>query len=207
MNKLVLFALTALLAGCSGLSYQVTQLDSRFSEFDTYVAEGNRISTKSIAGGVHIDNRGVQINPSASFDKDGKLAALYISLLNVTDHSSMHGAPNSIGIPSAIEFLADDKRIRVPLASERRHSDTVTRSANDRSLSIGIAEYGIGEITPADFTTIVNSQSLVVRVSGSRQSHTYENADIAPSFRANMRSFYERFVMPSDSQSYAVEVQ
>lgn len=207
MRRLVLLSLVALLSACAGPGYKVTQLDSRFSDFDTYAAEGNRVSTKSIAGGTHIDDRGVQINPVVDFDKDGRLDALYISLLNVTDHSSMHGAPNSIGVPSAVEFLADGQRIHISLASERRHSDTITRSANDRSLSVGIAEYGIGKISPADFTAIVNAQALVVRVRGSRQFHTYENVDIAPSFRANLRSFHERFVMPSDSQSYAVEVQ
>lgn len=189
-----LFALVAvLLAGCAGPGYKVTQLDDRFSDFRTYAADGNRISTKSIAGGIHIDGKGLQINPLAEFTRSGELFALHLALMNVTDYNTQYGAPNSIGTPRAVDFLADGQRISIPLSGEHRYADTVLSNSVDRSLTVNISEYGVGSISPENFAAIVEASDLVVRVTGSKQSHTYENEDVLPSFRANMRDFYTRY--------------
>lgn len=196
MKRLALLLSLLVLVGC-GPAYTVKQLDARFSESGnaTYVAEGNRISRKSMAGGTHIDEKGLQINPVAEVSPDGKLVILYLSLVNLTDRDSHLGAPNSIGRPEAIAFLIDGELLSVKLRGDMRYADVIHRNAQTRGASIGIQETGMGVITAADLRRIVNAQSLVVRVDGSRRSHTYENADIDAAFRANLKAFAERFAI------------
>lgn len=194
MKRFALLLSLLALAGC-GPAYTVKQLDARFSESGnaTYVAEGNRISRKSMAGGTHIDSTGLQINPVAEVAPDGRVASLYLALVNLTDRDSHLGAPNSIGRPELIAFLIDGELLTVKLRGDLRYADVIHSNAQTRGASVGIQETGMGPISVADFARIVNAETLVVRVEGSRRSHTYEAGDIDASFRENLRKFADQF--------------
>lgn len=194
MKRLAIALSVLVLAGC-GPAYNVKQLDARFSESGnaTYVAEGNRISKKSMAGGTHIDEKGLQINPVAEVAPDGKLVSLYLALVNVTSRDTHMGAPNSIGTPRRIVFLIDGDLLAINLRGEMRYADVIHSNAQTRGASVGIQETGMGPISAADFARIVNAETLAVRVEGSRRSHTYEAGDIDASFRENLRKFADQF--------------
>lgn len=73
MKGLILAIMTALaLSGCGAGKFAVKPADTRFSENKdpVYLSENNRISTKSIAGGIHIDDKGVYLNPFVAKDAD-----------------------------------------------------------------------------------------------------------------------------------------
>lgn len=194
MKRLALALSVLVLSGC-GPAYTVKQLDARFSESEStvYAAEGNRISRKSMAGGTHIDHTGLQINPVAEVAPDGRVASLYLALVNVTSRDTHMGAPNSIGTPRRIVFLIDGDLLAINLRGEMRYADVIHSNAQSRGASVGIQETGMGPISVADFARIVNAETLVVRVEGSRRSHTYEAGDIDASFRENLRAFAEQF--------------
>lgn len=194
MKRLALALSVLVLSGC-GPAYTVKQLDARFSESEStvYAAEGNRISRKSMAGGTHIDHTGLQINPVAEVAPDGRVASLYLALVNVTSRDTHMGAPNSIGTPRRIVFLIDGDLLAINLRGEMRYADVIHSNAQSRGASVGIQETGMGPISVADFARIVNAKTLVVRVEGSRRTHTYEDADIDPTFRANLKAFAEQF--------------
>ena len=196
MKRLALALSVLVLSGC-GADYTIKQLDARFSESGnaTDVAEGNRISKKSMAGGTHIDSTGLQINPVAEVGHDGRVASLYLALVNITSLDTHMGAPNSIGTPRRIVFLIDGDLLAINLRGEMRYADVIHSNAQTRGASVGIQETGIGPISVADFARIVNAETLVVRVEGSRRSHTYEDADIDASFRENLRKFAEQFAL------------
>lgn len=196
MKRLALALSVLVLSGC-GPAYTVKQLDARFSESENtvYAAEGNRISRKSMAGGTHIDSTGLQINPVAEVGPDGRVASLYLSLVNVTSRDTHMGAPNSIGTPRRIVFLIDGDLLAINLRGEMRYADVIHSNAQTRGASVGIQETGMGPISVADFVRIVNAETLVVRVEGSRRSHTYEAGDIDATFRENLRKFAEQFAL------------
>lgn len=196
MKRLALALSVLVLSGC-GPAYTIKQLDARFSESENtvYAAEGNRISRKSMAGGTHIDEKGMQINPVAEVAPDGKLVSLYLALVNLTDRDSHLGAPNSIGTPRRIVFLIDGDLLAINLRGEMRYADVIHSNAQTRGASVGIQETGMGPISVADFARIVNAETLVVRVEGSRRSHTYEAGDIDSTFRENLRKFAEQFAI------------
>lgn len=197
MKRLALVLSVLVLAGC-GPVYKVTPIDSRLSDSDStlYVAEGNRISRKSMAGGGHIDHTGLQINPAVDVRPDGSIASLYLSLVNVTSAGTRFGSPNSIGTPRRIAFLADGDLITVNLLiGDVNHAGRINYDSLTRSASVDVRETGQGLIDPADFMRIVNAETLVVRVEGSRRSHTYEAGDIDASFRENLRKFAEQFAL------------
>lgn len=195
MKRLALALSVLVLSGC-GPAYTVKQLDARFSESENtvYAAEGNRISRKSMAGGTHIDHTGLQINPAVEVRPDGSIASLYLSLVNVTSAGTRFGSPNSIGTPQRIAFLADGDLITVNLLiGDVNHAGRINYDSLTRSASVDVRETGHGLIDPADFMRIVNAETLVVRVEGSRRSHTYEAGDIDATFRENLRKFAKQF--------------
>lgn len=196
MKRLALALSVLVLSGC-GPAYTVKQLDARFSESEStvYAAEGNRISRKSMAGGTHIDHTGLQINPVAEVAPDGRVASLYLALVNITSRDTHMGAPNSIGTPRRIVFLIDGDLLAINLRGEMRYADVIHSNAQTRGASIGMQETGVGPISAADLARIANAKTLTVRVEGSRRSHTYEDADIDPTFRANLKAFVERFAI------------
>jgi len=194
MKRFILLLSLLALAGC-GPAYTVKQLDARFSESGNavHVAEGNRISSKSMAGGTHIDSTGLQINPVAEVGPDGRVASLYLALVNITSRDTHMGAPNSIGAPQRILFLIDGDLLAINLRGEMRYADVIHSNAQTRGASIGLQETGVGPISAADLARIANAKTLAVRVEGSRRTHTYEDADIDPTFRANLKAFVEQF--------------
>ncbi len=86
------------LSGCAGQGgmfgpgkFEVVQADTRFSPDGNTVilSKNNRISSKSIAGGVHIDGTGVFINPSVTKSKSGQVALLSLNITNMTQHGAL----------------------------------------------------------------------------------------------------------------------
>lgn len=202
----LLFAI-ALLVG-SGLltplpastpKFTVTQSDNRFSAdgSTTYSASGNRISRRSIAGGVHIDKSGVYLDPSVILEPtshDVKIIVLH--LLNVTDRYGIAGAPNSFGRPNRITFITGEG---APIILEFAQGRQTFGESNCRYGAMGcitpITELGSAKIDARDYSRLITATALAIKVDGSERSHIYETADIAPSFIANLTSFYNHYIV------------
>lgn len=188
-------ALVIALNGCITPSqFEIYQPDTRFTQLDkmTFESRNNRISTKSIAGGIHIDTSGVYINPMAVTDTSGKTLALGLRLTNMTDHNTSYGAPNSLGTPTAIHFNADGQLISLNFANgDKQFGDTIDYNPVAKWASMSVEETGTATLTKQQYEQIIRSKSLAVKIDGSTRSATYEPSDIAPSFIANLKSFYE----------------
>ncbi|MEZ5513773.1 MAG: hypothetical protein R3F58_07880 [Steroidobacteraceae bacterium] len=176
--------------------FKVVEADTRFTESGNPVfrSENNRISRKSVVGGIHLNADGVYVNPIATRSKaSGEVLAIGLTVLNKTDFDTMYGGPNQLGVLREIAFLLDDSiPLVLPIENGRVDwADTSTYNSITRSASAQVAETGIARISIEQYRRVLSAKSIAVRIEGSKRSVTYEVKDIAPTFRENLQAFYE----------------
>jgi hypothetical protein len=196
-----LFVTVAAHAGLFGPGkFEVKQVDSRFSENKnpTWTSENNRISKKSIAGGMHIDGSGVFVNPAVTKDAEsGKVVWLALAIVNRTSYDTAYGSPNTLGDPQEISFLVNEAApIVISIQKgDTRMADTSSYNSVSKSASRDIMESGIAVLTPDQYQQIVDAKTLAVKITGSKRSVVYEVKDIAKTFVPNLRSFFDSYVL------------
>lgn len=187
-------------AGLFGLpKFKVEQSDDRFSTngLTTFSGHYNRISKKSLAGGIHIDDTGVFVEPFAVKNQvGGKLVGLSFFIHNEASYSTNYGSPLTLGVPLRITFITGEDA-PIALAIKRGDSawnDVTTYNSITNSASTAISETGFADVTPEQFVRIINATALAVKIEGDKRSMVYETKDIAKTFVPNLKSFYERYV-------------
>jgi len=205
MKKVTFIIVALFLSGCAATQGQgglfgpgeftITQADNRFEESKniTYYSSNNRISTKSVAGGTHIDGKGVFLNPVAVRSSDNSsLISILFDIYNMTQFDTAYGGPNRLGILSKVSFVVDGQS---PIVKEVEGpnsdwADVPYYNSVSRSASSEIIESGAIFLTKSEYEKIMNASSLAVKVSGSERSVIYEPSDITPDFMANLKTFY-----------------
>lgn len=187
-------------AGLFGLpKFKVEQSDDRFSTdgLTTYSGMFNRISKKSLAGGVHIDGLGVFVEPFAIKRKaDNQLVSLGFFIHNEASYDTAYGSPLTLGVPQRITFLTGEGE---PMALEIRKGDSkwgeiASYNSITKSTSAKITETGYSDLTPEQYLRIVNATALAVKIEGDKRSMVYEVKDVAKTFIPNLKSFYDAHV-------------
>lgn len=200
MKGLILVITTALvLSGCGAGKFAVKTADTRFSENKNpvYLSENNRISTKSIAGGFHIDDKGVFVNPFVAKDADtGEVTVLGFNVLNKTSYDTIMGGPNQLGVIQEVVFRLENGEIITldVINQENRTSDTILYNSVSRSAGYDKWESGMVTISKADFAKLASASSISAKISGTKQSAIYETGDVSAAFLANIKQFYENYV-------------
>lgn len=203
MKKYPLFLLAISLAiPTAALSaknrFTVEKADSRFSQSknDIWASKNNRISKKSIAGGIHIDRKGVFLDPFVEKTRSGEIVALGFSILNWTDSSTLYGSPNRLGRIEKVAFALDsgDPIVLKVSSQEVRHSDVSTYNTITRSAGHDILETATGYVSKADFQRLINAGNLACQIVGTERSVVYENKDISKDFLENLQGFYKSYV-------------
>lgn len=179
--------------------FKVEQTDDRFSTdgLATYAGHNNRISKKSVAGGVHVDGKGMFVEPVAIKRKtDGAIVSVGFFVHNETDYDTTYGSPNNIGTPNRITFLPDDGQpISVPIGSGgSKWSDRVSYNTISKSASAEIQETGFAELPIEQFHRISRATRLAVKIEGSERSVVYEERDISKAFVTNLQVFDTTYV-------------
>jgi hypothetical protein len=179
--------------------FEISQPDNRFSEnkSEVWTSSNNRISKRSIAGGVHVDASGVFINPMVVKDPGtGKVIGLALNLVNVTSYDTAFGSPNTLGAMQEIAFLINETTpIVLPVEKgDSTWSDGVSYNTVTKSASSDILETGIARLTVEQYQQIIAAESIAVKITGSKRSVTYEAKHIAKTFIPNLQSFYEQKV-------------
>ncbi len=200
MKGLVLAAVaTFALTGCGPGKFAVKHADTSFSKNKnpTYIAENNRISTKSIAGGFHIDDKGVFINPFVSKDiPSGKIVLLGFSILNKTSFDTgPMGSVNQLGLIREVVFrLPDGKIVTLRVKNQEYQAGIILYDTVSRRAGHDVWESGTAIISKTDFAKLASANRISARVLGSRQSMVYEEGDISPEFLVNLKQFYDTYV-------------
>lgn len=201
--RLLSITLAMGLVACAGTfgpaPFTVTQPDTRFAPTtdQAFIGHNNRISSKSVVGGVHIDAGGVYIDPGVIKDRNTGAVSLRLLVTNRTDYSTNYGTVNQLGLLESLAFaLPGGRTITLPISrADVLETDGIARyNSITNSASIGLRETGMAPITRQQFEDIVNAQTMAVRVRGSMRSVTYESNELAPSFVSNLRTFYQQYV-------------
>ncbi|HUG82362.1 MAG TPA: hypothetical protein VML01_11910 [Bryobacterales bacterium] len=115
MRALPFILLAALyVVGCGARPFVIAEADTRFHESKDplFYGENNRISSRSMLGGVHIDSRGIYMIPIVTKDQEtGEVLSLALSVENVTEHNSMVGGSLMLGQIREIAFELDGKTL------------------------------------------------------------------------------------------------
>jgi len=195
-----------ILTGCAGQggmfgpgSFEIKQADTRFTEQKNpvFISRNNRISRKSIAGGIHIDGSGVYINPTVMKSRDtGTILLLGFSIANMTNHDTAFGSPNTLGTIQKITFLLNGtKPIILPVNNgDVEWGDTISYNTVTQSASSTIVESGSAFLSPEKYLEIISSESIAVQIQGSNRTATYEAKDISDSFITNLKNFFHQYV-------------
>lgn len=205
--KKIAFIITALfLVGCAatpgqgGLfgpgQFTITKADNGFDETKnvTYFSTNNRISTKSVAGGTHIDGKGVFFNPVAvRSPDDSELIAVLIDINNMTQFDTAYGGPNRLGILNKVSFVVDGGSpiLKEVKSSSSDWSDVPYYNSVSRSAASDIIESGTIYLTKAEYKQVMQATELAVKLSGSERSVIYEPSEISADFIPNLKTFYK----------------
>ena len=191
MRFAFIVAFSLMIVGCAP-QYRVRETVDEFSgsENVAVVAEGNRISAGSIAGGTHIDDSGVYVNPVLEKTPDGEIISAAFMVYNSTSYDTNYGSPNSLGAINSLAFIADGEAIQTEMinsdvsTSERTFYNSVSRSAG-----FDIRESAIFKTTTEDLRKLARAQSLRCQIKGSKRQVEYKDGDISKSFKGNLDSF------------------
>ncbi|WP_350547132.1 MULTISPECIES: hypothetical protein [unclassified Pseudoalteromonas] len=206
MKTLIVLLISLVIAGCaSGQGgmfgpgrFEVVEADMRFSNTgnEVFTSRNNRISSKSIAGGVHIDGSGVFINPVLTRSSPGELLLLGFSIENMTSHDTTFGSPNRLGNIQRITFLIDggDPIILSASSSSTDWSDVISYNTVTRSASSNIQESAMVSLSVDEYKRILGANEMAVQIQGSIRTAVYENSDISSSFIPNLREFHDAFI-------------
>ncbi len=179
--------------GCA-TTYRTSESDARFSTGNLSIirAHGCRISTKSIAGGTHVNDSGLFLDPFIGKNiKTGQIENAGFYLENLYDSSSLYGSPNELGRVSSVVINVDGEAVPLHLLSaDFTHSTGGTNyNTVDRSVSVSMHDHAILSLTPEKLAAIIRGKEMAAQVIGSRGSVVYEPSDISRDFREKLARF------------------
>jgi len=153
-----------LIAGCN-TTYRTVQSDDRFSSGKESItrAEGCRVSSKSIAGGTHLDDSGFFLNPFIGKDKtSGMIMSAGFTITNLYDHSSLYGSPNALGVISVVAFNVDGQVIEIKIegASGSTSNGGVYYNNVDKSASFSANDSAVGTVSVDNLEKIIRGKKL-----------------------------------------------
>lgn len=176
--------------GCGAPSFVVKSLDDKFSDpkqpFGT-IGQNNRLSTKSSKGGMHIDNKGVYIDPFIFKDRQtNKIVSVgfYINHFNFEISDGFNPIEEIIFIT--------DKNDRVSLEVKSRDFDYDIGSWNTitKTYNTTFSESGTATTTIEDFEKLINANWVEAKIVGRERTQTYDKDDISSDFLKNLKQFY-----------------
>lgn len=177
-------------AFCFGLGkFKTEQSDDRFSTnpISMTVGKNNRISKKSVSGGVHIDCSGVFIEPFVGKKPaTGEIVGVGLLIQNYnafTDFTVRRA--NMLGNLKRVAFLlGDGTLIAADIGSPK------IDFGGGYGGSQSVYETGVADLTHDQYVQIMSATSLAVRLEGDQSRVTYESRDISKHFQTNLQTFY-----------------
>lgn len=185
LTVLVSAVLAVALIACGTDPFKVKQEDG------LVLSENNRISTKSVAGGIHVDDAGVYLNPFRLSN-----GAVGLQVVNRTSYNTASGGPNQLGLLERVSFtLGDGTVITSEIGRQKnRAADTVDFNVVGRYASYEKHETGIAPLTRPEFLSLANAEAISCTITGTRRSVTYAPGDVSPAFLANLRAFAAQYL-------------
>lgn len=180
--------------------FTITEADNRFNETKNTIvtSSNNRISSKSIIGGTHIDADGVFFNPAVVKDANGNVLSLSFHIKNKTNYDTKYGSPNRLGLLETVSFAPDGQSpiIKNIGNADADWSDATYYNSVSQSASSNILESGRIILSVSEYQTIMNADKLAVKVTGNKGAVVYEPGDISSNFKINLMTFFNAHLKP-----------
>lgn len=188
-SKYILFTIVLILAtACASLEFRINKEDDKFSDLTKpkiITGENNRLSTKSSQGGIHIDKKGVYLEPYALIDRiTGEIKNIGFYYYHINSMDGIFGVNPTI-------IIINSKNERIELKIELKDIDIIDLGWNDISKNFHdvSTESGTVDISQGKFEKIANAEWIEVKIEGSKRTQTYGKEDIAKNFISNLQKF------------------
>jgi len=189
-----IIVLGILLSSCAPQPFTISSTTDKFSDPsapDQILGINNRLSKKSSHGGVHIDERGVYLNPYALKEKKtGKIIEVGFSVRHLTFTPEDGFRPIE-----EIIFLTDrGERISVTVIGWDSDFKGWINYRTTSEYNTLFTESGTGVISYDDFSRLAAARSMDVKIRGGKLSQTYGENVIFPEFLPNLRQFRDAMI-------------
>lgn len=196
MKILGIIFLSFLAIGCASPQFNIIEANTRLTNISGKItlSENNRISTKSVAGGHHIDSDGVFINPFVEkSDTSNKLLMTGFFILNKHEVTSIGGGPNALGNLQELNCLINnDKQVNLKISNQRSNaSGVIGYNTIARYAHMDKQESGMTRLSLEQMKLFSEAEKITCRITGTRRSVIYDEKDISPQFIANIKRFYD----------------
>lgn len=191
-------AISALISCKPGFNVKKANKDFSKNKNPEYISTGNRISTKSIAGGVHINNKGVYLNPFVELDNESKeVKRLGFNVVNKTSiNSNATSNSNQLGTIKEITFkFSNGNLLNIePISNETKVSNSTSYNSLSKNASSSMSENATLLISKKDFKKLANAKQVSCKITGAEKDVTYTEEDIKSDFLNNINKFYKEYV-------------
>jgi len=195
VRNIILCGISILLIGCAAPKFNIVSTTDKFSDPKAplgYIGESNRLSNKSSKGGIHIDDKGVYLNPFVYKSvQNNQILALgfYINHYNFEPEDGFR--------PILKIIFLTDKNERVELNPKYKDSDFDVSSWNpiSKEFNISYSESYTAYISFKNFMKIANANSIEAKIVGGHRSQTYPKNKIDAIFLKNIKQFLNEKVL------------
>ena len=175
------------MSGCTPPQFSVESMGDKFSDPNGpkgFIGNNNKLSKKSSQGGVHIDNKGVYINPYVTRNKNTEVIGFSVSHMNF-EYKDLFNPIQSI-------IFLNQNQNRVELKCKLLDVDVDLGYYNPISQDLQGTSSELSDCgcSKNDFEILMNSSSLEVKIVGGERSMIYESKDVLPNFISNLKTFY-----------------
>ena len=193
MKKLLFLILPIfLMVGCSSSpTFSISPIGDKFTNPNQpkgFVGDGNRLSNKSSMGGVHIDKKGVYINPYVFKNDGGEIVKLGFSVTHMNFEYKDLFRP----IQSIVFLGENNQRVEIKCTPLDIDVDLGYYNPISNDLQGTASEQSDCECDREKFETIISLTSMEAKINGGELSTIYEAEKVSQSFLTNLKSFYNQ---------------
>ena len=192
MKKLILKLLPLILVGCSSSpTFSINPIGDKFTDPNQpkgFIGDGNRLSSKSSMGGIHIDNKGVYINPYVFKNDNGEIVKSGVSVTHMNFEYKDLFRP----IESIVFLGENNQRVEVKCIPLDIDVDLGYYNPISNDLQGTASEQSDCKCNRAEFEKIISFNSIEAKINGGELSTVYEAEKVSQSFLPNLRLFYNQ---------------
>ena len=190
INQFFCIIFLLIISGCTPPpQFSVEPMGDKFSDPNGpkgFIGNNNRLSKKSSQGGLHMDSKGVCMNPYVTRNENTEIIGFSVSHMNF-EYKDLFNPIQSIVFLNQNQERVELKCRLLDVDVDLGYYNPISQDLQGTS-----SELSDCECSDNDFKTLMNSSSLEVKIIGGERSMIYESKDVLPNFISNLKTFYDQ---------------